>query len=73
MEEFLKVGCDIIVVACRTKGDTIENVRDFERKHGYQLIFAQHSINKLAKDSLNVLYAKYIVQMIDQIINGTLY
>jgi hypothetical protein len=70
LRNFVNEGCDIIVVACRTKGDTLNNVYDLEHKHGYRIIFAQHLINASIKDYLNDLYAKEIVQMIDSILNN---
>lgn len=70
LQNFVNVGCEIILVACRTKGDTINNVYELENNHGYRLIFAQHYINASVKNYLNVLYAKGIVQIIDDIMTG---
>jgi len=72
LKDFVAQNCDIIVCACRTKSDTLASVRDLEHTHNYRLIFAQHYINASIKDSLNTLYAKSIVQMIDDIMNGKL-
>ncbi len=72
LKDFVAQNCDIIVCTCRTKSDTIASVRELESNHGYRLIFAQHYINASVKDYLNVLYAKGIVQIIDEIMNGTL-
>lgn len=69
LRNFVNEGCDIIVVACRTKGDTLNNVYDLEQKNGYRIIFAQHLINVSIKHHLNNLYAKEIVQIIDSILN----
>lgn len=72
LDSFLQKGCDIIIVACRTKGDTIEKVRNFERYHGYRIIWAQHHINKSVNVQLNTIYTRSIVQMVDDIMNGVL-
>jgi len=72
LDNFLICKCDIIIATCRTKGDTIEKVRDFEKLHNYRLIYAQHYFNCSLSFKLNKLYAKSIVKIIDEIMTGNL-
>lgn len=69
LRNFVNDGCAIIVAACRTKGDTLNNIYELEHKYGYRIIFAQHLVNASLKDHLNNLYANQIVRIIDSILN----
>ena len=53
-------------VICRTKGDTIEEVRHL-REDGYKVIWAQHMISKdltSFQTRLNALYAQNILAVV---------
>jgi len=73
IDDFIKEGCELIVCACRTRGATIEKVRDL-RKNGYRIIWApNYSCNQnSAHKILNDLYVSSIVQMMDDVLKGRL-
>lgn len=67
LDEFAKNNCDIIIVACRTKGDTIEEVRRLKYEKDYKIIWLQHMITKDLESlqvSLNAIYAQNILAVI---------
>lgn len=66
LKEFVQHDCNMIIVACRTKGDTIEEVRHL-RKDGYKIIWARHMISKNLtsfQTRLNALYAQNILAVV---------
>ena len=78
MEEFVEVGCDIIVTACRTKSDTYHKVTDYlcEEK-GYDILWAAHYVYQApvadgTRNLLNARYAQQVLQLIEDHINGTI-
>lgn len=72
LQDFLAAGCEIILVACRTKGDTMTNVLNLGKKNEYRIIFAQNYVNFELKEALNYTYAICVLNMIDDIINNKL-
>lgn len=75
LDEFIKENCDIIIAACRFKGDTTNAINDLFH-HGYRLIWAQNPIHKdspITQDRLNThYYVNYILEIFDDILTGTL-
>ncbi len=66
LKEFAQNNCDVIIVACRTKSDTIEEVRHLTEK-GYKIIWAQHMISKDFESHqarLNAIYAQNILAVV---------
>lgn len=66
LAEFAQNGCDMIITACRTKGDTIEEVRHLREK-GYKIIWVQHMISKdfeALQTQLNTMYAQNILAIV---------
>lgn len=65
LKEFAQNHCNIIITACRTKGDTIEEVRLLGEK-GYKIIWAQHMISEFEsfQARLNAMYAQNILAVV---------
>lgn len=75
MDLFVQEACDIIITACRTKGDTIQKVYELRDKHGYEIIWAQHIISSAGTNSpalLNEIYAGAVQTLIREVISGNL-
>ena len=76
MEEFVEVGCDIIVTACRTKSDTYLKVIDYlGKENGYDILWAAHYVYQSpgadnTRDLLNTRYAQQVFQLIEERIAG---
>ena len=74
MQETLPIlrnsGCDIIVCACRTYGDTLYEVERF--LPDYDIVFASNpqTVLEPLMDYLNKEYAKNVVRMIEDRIHG---
>lgn len=73
LDDFVNMGCDIIVCACRTWGATKEKVSSLQHQ-GYQIIWAQNDRTEESSlyRALHTLYAEHVVQMIEQRIAGKL-
>lgn len=71
LRDFLDMGCDIIVCASRTSGETCENIKEL-KKHGYQVVWTQNdrSDDETMHDYLNWKYAERVVEMIEDRIEG---
>lgn len=71
LKKFVELGCDIIVCACRSYGDTTDAVYALAND-GYQVIFAQNdkSDDEAMQVSLNKKYASRVVEMIEERIKG---
>lgn len=69
--DFLKMGCDIIVCASRSYGETCENIKEL-KKHGFQVVWTQNdrSDDENLHDYLNWKYAERVVEMIEDRIEG---
>jgi len=69
--DFLDMGCDIIVCASRTSGETYENIKEL-KKHGYQVVWTQNdrTDDETMHDYLNRKYAERVVEMIEDRIEG---
>jgi len=71
LEKFVELGCDVIVCACRSYGDTTDAVYGLVN-NGYQVIFAQNdkSDDEAMQVVLNKKYATRVVDMIEERISG---
>ncbi len=71
LKKFVELGCDVIVCACRSYGDTTDAVYTLAND-GYQIIFAQNdkSDDEAMRIVLNKKYATRVVDMIEGRING---
>jgi hypothetical protein len=70
MDDFVEKNCQIIVSACRSKGDTKSKIYDLENK-GYTIIWTTNDRNKdqEIQKQLNKRYAERIVKLIEDRIN----
>lgn len=74
IKDFVKEQCLVIVVACRTKGDTNEKVHELENED-YEIVWAsndrlQSKANETLIEELNTSYAERIVKIIENRINS---
>ena len=72
LEDFHAAGCGIIVIACRTHGDTF-NAVDGMHQCGYQVIWTANDKNwdeDSVVDYLNSKYAEHVVRLIEDRINN---
>lgn len=72
LSDFLEFGCQIIVAACRSYGDTAKAIDDMH-KYGYQVIWSSNDKNwdeDTIVDYLNAKYAEYVLQLIEDRINN---
>lgn len=71
LRNFQKMGCDIIVCASRSYGETCENIKDL-KNHGYQVVWTQNdrTDDETMHDYLNRRYAERVVEMIEDRIEG---
>lgn len=71
LDDFVEDSCDIIVVACRTKGGTCEKVRSLENEdYEIKWLSNERSMDKSKHDELNDQYAEKIFNMIEDIVNN---
>ena len=76
MADFRGLGCQIVVAACRTSGDTWNAVYEMETKYGYHLIEALHhrsydrKLSDAAYEIINTHYADGVVAIIEDIAFG---
>lgn len=76
MKYFVSQDCKIIVAACRTKWDTYNTIASLNQ-HGYDIIWATNDVfcdkeNNLAIKYLNKKYAKHVIKLIEDRINGNI-
>lgn len=71
LSEFVAQGCDIIICATRTRGNTVNVVNDMNANHGYDIIWTSNLFSK-EKDInyLNTTFANHILAIVNDIING---
>ena len=77
MDEFVAAECGIIVAACRTSGETYKKIDNELKNKGYDIIWASNDrySDKSNKDiigKLNDRYAKRIIQLIEDRIEGVI-
>ena len=71
LRDFLQMGCDIIVCASRSYGETCENIKEL-KKYGYQVVWTQNdrTDDETMHYYLNRKYAERVVEMIEDRIEG---
>ena len=75
MNDFVSMGCQIIVAACRTSGKTYNKIIELDQINGYDIIWASNdktSISQRHRDILNKKYAERVIDLIMERINGIL-
>ena len=75
INDFVAIGCPIIVAACRTKWATYDKIVDLNTTYGYDIIWSPNDkteISQKHKDILNDRYAKRIIQLIEDRIAGVI-
>ena len=76
MADFRQIGCQIVVAACRTSGNTWNAVYEMESQYGYHLIEALHhrtydiKLPDTSYEIINTHYAEGVVAIIEDIIFG---
>lgn len=76
MTDFRQIGCQIVVAACRTSGDTWNAVYEMESKYGYNLMEALHyrtfdiKLPDSSYELINQHYAEGVVAIIEDIALG---
>lgn len=69
LEELAKKGCDIIICATRTGGNTVASVNIMKPNHNYDIIWATPYVSyEKDKGTLNKLAAEHIAKLIDEIL-----
>lgn len=75
MNDFVSMGCQIIVAACRTSGETCNKIIELNQVNGYDIIWATNdktAISQQHQDILNKKYAERVIDLIMERINGIL-
>lgn len=74
IDDFVAMGCQIIIAACRTYGDTYNKIVELNTVHQYELIWASHdkSPNPAYHNTLNDRYAQRVIGLIMDHIHGQL-
>ena len=77
MDDFVAARCDIIVTACRTRGETYDKINIDLNNQGYDIIWTSNDKyhnggNSIIINNLNNRYAKRIIQLIEDRIAGTI-
>ena len=76
IKDFVKKGCEIIVTACRMKGDTYRKVYyELGEEQDYDIIWYGHYVYQVLKAEeihkiFNMRYAEQVVRLIEERING---
>jgi len=68
IDMFIENQCDIIIVACRSSGETKQKVLSTESS-GYRVIWIQNATNTEMKDILNKHYVDYFMQIFSEVFN----
>lgn len=65
--DFIKWGCEIILVACRNQGDTINTITNLEAKHGYTILWLQNGkcTDYACWQRLEDKYSAWVADIID--------
>lgn len=75
MDLFVKNSCDIIIAACRTKGETMNKIYEVSNSYGYEIIWGQNIISESKKhnvDLINDIYSTSIMAIIQNLLSGKL-
>lgn len=72
LDDFVSRGCHIIICACRTNGETQQNVINLKSKE-YRLIWAtNYRSYQIPHSDLNKVSVNHLCELINEIISGTL-
>ncbi|MBQ0088862.1 MAG: hypothetical protein KBT27_05990 [Prevotellaceae bacterium] len=77
IEDFVKMECEIIVTACRMKGDTYRKVYyELGEEQDYDIIWYGHYVYQVleaeeVQENFNKRYAEQVVKLIEERIAGT--
>ena len=71
MDEFVKINCQIIVAACRTKRGTLKKINELHTNNGYDIIWASNDRTStlIKQKKLNEKYAERVIELILDHIN----
>jgi hypothetical protein len=73
LTKFSSANCDIIVCSTRTSGATVHAVTELHASHGYDIVWVtNHRSKEKPQETLNTLSAKYIFELIQKVMAGTL-
>lgn len=64
LPKFVEMGCEIIVCACRTWGETKKKIESLN-KDGFDIIWTTNPRNKNLADELNTLWADMVIDIIE--------
>ena len=68
MADFISWGCEIILVACRNQGDTINTITSLEDHHGYTVLWLQNGkcTDTACWQRLEEHYGNYVADIIEK-------
>lgn len=73
LAEFLADGCEIIICATRTRGDTVNAVNELFTNHRYDIVWTSNLFSREKDiDYLNTTFANHILSVLADIINGVI-
>ena len=74
LQEFIKEGCDIIVCATRTRGETVELVNEMFAKYHYDIIWTSNYFSNEKYDPnnpiINHFFADHMIFLVQQVMNN---
>lgn len=72
LDDFLHENCKIIITACRLRGATRANVREFYQNNGFVSVWMKHDYTQNVKlqPILNRRYAERVVQFVEEWLCG---
>lgn len=73
LDDFVAQGCEIIICATRTRGDTVDAVNELYSNHRYDIIWTSNLFsNEKDINYLNTTFANHILSVVADIINGVI-
>ena len=68
VKEFISLGCEIILIACRNQGDTFNTVENLEKNQGYTIYWLQNGkcTDLACWKKLEDKYGIYIADIIEK-------
>lgn len=68
VKHFIKKGCEIILVACRNQGDTINTITNLEKHRGYTVLWLQNGkcTDPACRQKLEEKYGNWIADIIEK-------